>query len=184
MSNLCRSKSGVIIMISIDILLKNKNNIKELSEMLSEHDIEDLIKILPEKNNEIRYLSLLVLQERSRSYPDVYKYWNTFVDKLNNNNSYQRSIGIMLISENIKWDKENQFDTIKDLFFSHFVDEKFITSRQAIQSIHNWIEYRKDLVSIIIDYLTDIDFSSYKNNQKQLLKKDADKAILFCESLI
>lgn len=36
--------------------------------------------------------------------PDVYPFWDTFRAKLNSDNSYQRSIGIMLIAENTRWD--------------------------------------------------------------------------------
>jgi hypothetical protein len=57
------------------------------------------------KDDTFRYKCFLLLQGRSEKYPDVYPYWELFVQKLDSTNSYQRSLGLMLIAENVRWDQ-------------------------------------------------------------------------------
>jgi len=159
-------------MISIDYLLSFKDSTDELAKEINSEDIAFLVDLLNEKNDDFRYPAFLTLQKRSRLLPDVYKYFDTFVNKMDSDNSYQRSIGIILISENIKWDKENKFDTIANKYISHCNDEKFITARQTIQSINTWLSLKPNLFPVITDALTGIDVSSRKDTQRKLLLMD------------
>nr|WP_207714663.1 hypothetical protein [Clostridium tetanomorphum] len=135
-------------------------------------DIKYLISLLNEKKDKIRYTAFLVLQSRSKLYSDVYTYWEDFSQKLNSSNSYQRSIGIMLIAENIRWDEQNKFEEIADIYLSNCDDEKFITARQTIQSISKWILYKKSLLPLVINKLISIDISKRKDSQQKLLLLD------------
>ena len=65
----------------------------------------------------------------------VYEVWDLLLDKLENENSYQRSIGIMLLCNLAKSDRENRLKSCLDRLLAHTQDEKFITSRQCIQNI-------------------------------------------------
>jgi hypothetical protein len=65
----------------------------------------------------------------------VYDVWDDLLGKLDNENSYQRSIGIMLLCNLAKSDRENRLNDSLGLLLAHTKDEKFITSRQCIQSI-------------------------------------------------
>ncbi|WP_434297494.1 hypothetical protein [Clostridium sporogenes] len=159
-------------MIKIEYIIKNKNAIDEVAKQLKTQDIEYLINLLNEKNNEVRYTAFLLLQSRSQMFSDVYKYWQDFCKKLSNSNSYQRSIGIMLIAENNRWDDQNKFEDIIDIYLSHCEDEKFITARQTIQSINKWIMYKKGLLSLVVRKLISIDISKYKDSQGKLLLVD------------
>ena len=84
-----------------------------------------------------RYPAFLLLKQRSVISRDIYPYWSIFCDKIANENSYQRSIGIMLIAENVRWDKECRLDDILEEYLSHTEDEKFITSRQDYSKYKN-----------------------------------------------
>ncbi|MEL7569562.1 MAG: hypothetical protein AAGU14_03270, partial [Eubacteriaceae bacterium] len=81
-------------------------------------------------------------------------------------------IGIMLIAKNIKWDKDNLFNSIYNEYFKHFSDEKFITSRQTIQSVADWISYKPELAKKTADALMSVDINNYKDTQKSLLLCD------------
>ena len=159
-------------MIKIEYLIENKNTIDEVAKQLNTNDIEYLINLLNEKNNEVRYTAFLVLQSSSQMFSDVYKYWKDFCKKLSNSNSYQRSIGIMLIAENNRWDDQNKFRDIINIYLSHCEDEKFITARQTIQSINKWIMYKKGLLSLVVRKLISIDISKYKDSQRKLILVD------------
>ena len=78
----------------------------------------------------------------------------------------------MLIADNIRWDNEHKFDAVIDDYLSHCTDEKFITSRQTIQSIENWIEFRRDLIPKVTKKLMGIEIMKLKDTQKKLILLD------------
>ena len=167
----------------ISILHTDKENMEGLADSLTKQDIENLIPILTEKNDDIRYRDFLLLQKRSSSSADVYPYWNVFVDKLDNENSYQRSIGIMLIAENIRWDHSKQFSAILDRYMSHCMDEKFVTSRQTIQSIIKWVQYTPELLPRVVTRLLSIDLATFKQTQQKLILTDIVAALIAIREL-
>ncbi|MBN1618839.1 SufBD protein [Candidatus Dojkabacteria bacterium] len=140
-------------------------------------EVQQHIENLELKDNKTRYESFLALQSLSERSDDCYKYFDLFIDKLASDNSYQRSIGLMMIAANVKWDKENAFDTIVDKYLNHINDEKFITSRQCIQSLVKIIPYKKSLLKKIEEKLKQLDYSSFKESQKNLIKKDVDNIL-------
>lgn len=139
---------------------------------LSQEEIRMLVERLREKNHQIRYQSLLLLQERSRLTGDVYPYWYSFCQRLEDRNSFQRNIGILLLSENVKWDAEMRFDSVVDQLLARCRDEKFITCRQAIQSISKWLSYRPDLSGRVRDTLLAIPIDSFPESQQKLILMD------------
>ncbi|SMC68669.1 hypothetical protein [Papillibacter cinnamivorans] len=125
-------------MITADSILPiDAGSLPEFASVLASEDIAKLIGWLNEKEDKIRYRSFLLLQHRSSASPDVYPYWEDFRAKLKNDNSYQRSIGIMLLAENARWDTGGQAKEALDDCFSLLSDERPITIRQCIQSLEN-----------------------------------------------
>lgn len=156
----------------VQTLLTYKNNEDNLAAALTENDIKFLVSELASKNDESRYIAFKTLLVRSELHDDVYPYFNDFIAKLRDDNSYQRSIGIMLIAKNIRWDNDNLFNTVYNDYFKHFSDEKFITSRQTIQSVADWISYKPQLAKETADALMSVDINNYKDTQKSLLLCD------------
>lgn len=156
----------------VQTLITYKNNEDNLANGLTENDIKFIVSELASKNDESRYIAFKTLLVRSELHDDVYPYFNDFIAKLYNENSYQRSIGIMLIAKNIKWDKDNLFNSIYNEYFKHFSDEKFITSRQTIQSVADWISYKPEHAKETADALMSVDINNYKDTQKSLLLCD------------
>lgn len=160
-------------MITIEKLLSyEKNKLPELAESLQADDINQLIKWLGEKDDNIRYNSFLLLQQRSKAHNNVYPFWDLFLDKLNSTNSYQRSIGLMLIAENAKWDEDGRFDEAIDFFLSFCDDEKPITVRQCIQSLCKVVPYKKHLCTKIADKLISIKIMERRETQRKILLLD------------
>jgi len=71
---------------------------------LDQADIPALIERLASAEDKIRYPAFLLLKERSAICADVYPFWDALDEKLTHENSYQRSIGAMLLSANAKHD--------------------------------------------------------------------------------
>lgn len=150
----------------------DKNDISVIAKSLDPEDIKQLVGWLEEKDDVIRYHSLLLLQSRSQIQDDVYPYWDVFAGKLANLNSYQRSIGLMLIADNARWDSQNKFDSIVDTYLTHCDDEKPVTVRQCIQSLVKIVPYKKHLASKIADKLLSIDITQRKETQQKILLLD------------
>jgi hypothetical protein len=98
--------------------------------------IDKLFADLECKDDKVRYPAfkeLLSLSEEKVNW--VYDKWFELTGKLKSDNSYQRSIGLMLLANLAKSDSENRIVAILDMYLEFFEDDKFITSRQCIQNV-------------------------------------------------
>ena len=159
-------------MLTKELLLSQKDNLNCLLERVGENDIDLLVAWLKEKDDTIRYAAFLLLQLLSVNSCRVYKYWDTFAGMIDNDNSYQRSLGLMLVSENVRWDKEEKFGVICSKYLNHCDDEKFITARQCIQGLNKICDYSTRYKHEIVDTLLKIDLNKRKDTQKGLLLMD------------
>lgn len=166
-------------MISMEsIMLIDKNDIKEASNNIVKDDIPLLVDWLSLKDDNIRYQAFLFLQNRSAFFDDVYPYWDIFRNKLKSNNSYQRSIGLMLIAENTKWDTENQMENTIDEYLELLKDEKPITIRQCIQSLGKVVQYKPGISNKIADRLISFDFTAIKETMRKSVLLDILNVLL------
>lgn len=149
-----------------------KEDLPVIAEKLEAADIEQLVAWLNEKNDTIRYPSFLLLEDRSANHNDVYPYWHTFTAKFASPNSFQRSLGLMMVAANVKWDRENKFETILERYLSFFDDEKPVTVRQCIQSLAKIVPYKPALLNRISDKLMAIDIAARKESQRKILLMD------------
>jgi hypothetical protein len=150
-----------------------KDQIPAVAKTLPESDIQLLVETLSETEDKLRYNAFLLLQAHSQEQPFVYAYWDVLENKLESENSYQRSIGLMLIAENVRWDKEGKFAKVLSKYMACCNDEKFITARQTIQGLETIVKATDKYNDAIKQALTNLQFSQYKENQQKLLKKDA-----------
>lgn len=114
-----------------------KEELYSVALSLNKDNIKELVENLLSKDDKLRYPSFLILQYRSEIKNDVFSYWNNFVNMLSSDNSYFQTIGLKLISINIKWDKGINIKNIIDKYLSFCNDEKIITARLCIQGISN-----------------------------------------------
>lgn len=160
-------------MISISMLFEiNKENAAIEAQRLERSDISFLVELLNEKDDKIRYPALLLLKSRSVTNDDVYPFWDVFRGKLKSDNSYQRTIGMMLIAENARWDKDNRLDAMIGEYFALFCDDKPIAVRQSIQALNSIIPYKSSLAGQIASALMAIDLSEVKETMQKLILTD------------
>ncbi len=107
----------------------NKTEILATANALSPSDINFLVDTLKEKDDKLRYIAFLLLKAHSRNSPYVYAYWDALTEKLSSANSYQRSISVMLLAENVRYDTQEKFAGVLEKFLALCNDEKFITAR-------------------------------------------------------
>ena len=160
-----------------------KENLASVAPKLEPQDIALLFVLLSEKDDNLRYKSFLLLQQRSDIAADVYPYWDALVEKFNNDNSYQRSIGVMLIAENVRWDEQKKFNALADRYLALCDDEKPVTVRQCIQSLAKIVPFNRDCISKVADKLMSINLMQRKDTQRKLLLTDILTVLLECQKI-
>ena len=91
---------------------------------------------LESTDDNIRLNALQSLLEITDSKVDwIYEVWDHLLNKLNNENSYQRTLAIILLCNLAKSDTENRLEHSLDRLLAHTRDDKFITSRKCLQNI-------------------------------------------------
>jgi hypothetical protein len=148
------------------------DELREASGNLNQSDLSQLVELLSEKDDRVRYQALLMLQNRSALFDDVYPFWDVFREKLMNENSYQRSIGLLLIADNVRWDKDGRFDRVVDRYLSLLGDEKPITIRQCIQALGRIVPHKKHLQGKIAAAIMAIDIASIRETMRKSVLLD------------
>ena len=161
-----------------DLLSMDKEHVPEAAKMLAENDIKELVGLLEEKEDKLRYPSLLLLQSRSESADDVYPFFDVFAAKLKSENSYQRSIGLMLMAANARWDSQNKLDAILDDYLAGVDDEKPITVRQCIQALEQVIPFKTHLLNRIAQKIMQVDIVALRPTMQKLILLDILQVLL------
>lgn len=150
----------------------SKEDINEAAKRLEKTDLPDLVEMLSLKEDNIRYQAFLLLMSRSAIFNDVYPFWDIFCDKIKSENSYQRSIGLMLIAENARWDTRNRTEGIIDDYLVLLQDEKPITVRQCVQSLGKIVAYKPELSCKIASKLISFDISAVRETMRKVILFD------------
>lgn len=137
----------------------------------------ELFELLFDKNNNTAYKALQELQKQSETSDSVYSYMDKFFDMLDNDNSYIRTRGLILIACNSKWDKDNKLDEIIDKYLKHIKDVKPISARQCIKLLPVIAENKPELKNDIISALQKADISFYADSMRSLVYKDIQKSL-------
>ncbi len=166
-------------MITAETLVStDKNDLPSLSKALGAEDIALLVEWLSDKDDKLRYSSLLILQNIANESNSTYKYWDLYRDKLKSDNSYQRSIGLMMIAANVKWDSRGKFETSFEDFCALLNDEKPITIRQCIQAFSGIVPHKPELNVKIAEKLMAIDILSARETMRKLFLLDIINILL------
>lgn len=140
-------------------------------------DIGKKVDMLVCSNNKQAYNVLKELLEISQQCNDLYPYFDTFVEMMNNkDNSYIRTRGLRLIAYNSKWDINNQVNSIIEEWLKHIEDEKPITARQCIKDTVIIAKNKPELIEIILEKLEKMNVI-YDDSMQSLIYKDRQKAI-------
>jgi len=98
--------------------------------------LQALMHDLGSTDDKTRLQALQSLLQATETQVDwVYEAWDALLEKLDEANSYQRSIGILLLCNLAKSDSKNRLNQDLDCLLRHTKDEKFIVSRQCFQNI-------------------------------------------------
>jgi len=136
----------------------------------------DLINGLFDNNDKAAYKCLKELLSASEKDNSVYQFFDTFAGMIDNDNSYIRTRGLLLLSANAKWDTEFKIDEIIDKYLRHIMDDKPITARQCIKALPNIAKCKPDLVDDILSALSKADPQQYADSMQSLVYADIKAA--------
>ena len=140
-------------------------------------NIAETFELLLDKNNNVAYKALQLLQKESEERNCVYPYMDRLSDMLDSDNSYIRTRGLTLLAYNAKWDKDNKIDEIIDKYLKHITDIKPITARQCIKLLPIIAEYKPELKNDILSALHKANISIYGDSMQSLVHKDIQKVL-------
>ena len=147
-------------------------------------NISELINGLFDKNDKTAYKCLKKLEIASQQDNGVYQFFDTFVDMMDNDNSYVRTRGLLLISANAKWDTDHKINEVIDKYLCHIMDEKPITARQCIKALPNIAKYKPNLIDDIRSALNKADLHRYADSMQSLVCNDIRAALKIINELV
>ena len=145
-------------------------------------NIAETFESLFNKDNGAAYKALKELQKESEKTDCIYPYMDRLSDMLDNDNSYIRTRGLVLIACNAKWDKDYKIDEVIDKYLEHITDVKPVTARQCIKLLPTIARYKPELRNDILSALRKANIS-YGDTMQQLVYKDIQKALTEIQEL-
>lgn len=153
-------------------------NAAVFAEMITAADIASLVERLASQEDKIRYPAFLLLRARSALASDLSPYWDILAEKLTSSNSYQRSIGAMLLAANARWDDAGRIRAVLPAYLTLLNDEKPITVRQCIQALPQVLAAQPALAGEISAALMRLDLISIKETMRKLVLTDVMETLL------
>lgn len=140
-------------------------------------NIEETFQRLFDRDNNMAYEALKILQKESEETDAVYSYMDRLSDMLDSDNSYIRTRGLTLIAYNAKWDRDHKIDELIDQYLKHITDVKPITARQCIKLLPIIARDKPELKRDILAALYQSDITVYRESMQPLVYQDIQKAL-------
>ena len=150
---------------------------------LDQADIPALVERLASAEDKIRYPAFLLLKERSAICADVYPFWDALDEKLTHENSYQRSIGAMLLSANAKHDAQGKLKQTLPRYLALLNDPKPITVRQCAQALPEILRAKPEYAEPIGNAILSVSLLDYKETMRKLILLDFLETLILVRSL-
>lgn len=166
-----------------ELSLVTPENAANYASALCAEDIPYLVARLDSAEDKIRYPAFLLLRARSAVSADVYPFWAVFAGKLDSENSYQRSLGAMLLAANARHDAPGKLHATLPHILMLLSDEKPITVRQCAQALLDLINAQPEYVGEISDAILAVDLLSYKDTMRKLILVDFIEVLLLARSI-
>ena len=134
---------------------------------------QEILAGIAAKDDVYRYNCFQVLYQLSEEQPEsLYPEWGYFVELLDSNNSFHRSIAGQLLANLSLADTENRFEAIFDHIFALLDDAKIVPARQFAQHVGRIARAKPELRARITMCLLAVDETHHTESRKDLLKGD------------
>jgi hypothetical protein len=143
-------------------------------------DLKECFDNLRSTDDKIRLNALQTVLRLTDDKVDwVYEVWDDLIEKLDDENSYQRSIGILVLCNLAKSDTQNCLDGSIDRLLAHTHDDKFITSRQCIQNIWKAATTSEQTREKVLNHLENRYSECIEEKHYNLIRQDILQSIIF-----
>lgn len=130
------------------------------------------------KQDIFRYNCLKTLLNLAEKKPArLMPFWSNFAAMLEMENSYHRSIGMMLVSALAAAASEDQWKGLIERYLDLLDDESFVTARQTAQAAGRVALVRLELRDQILNRLFAIDRTHFPAERQALLKADIIQSV-------
>jgi len=154
-------------------------NAADYAQALSADDIPMLVARLDSAEDKIRYPAFLLLRARSVIANDLYPFWDVLDGKLASENSYQRSLGAMLLAANARHDAADRMRKTLPRYLTLLTDPKPITVRQCAQALPEILAAKPELAEKIASAIMEVNLLSFKDTMRKLILVDFLDALVF-----
>jgi hypothetical protein len=154
---------------------KQQPHLREARQLVlsDEQARQEILAGIVAKDDVYRFNCFQVLYQISQEQPHaLYPEWNYFVELLDSDNSYHRSIAAQLIANLAQADAENRLEGFFDRYFALLDDEKIITARQFAQHVGRIARAKPHLQARVAERLLAVDQTHHTESRKDLLKGD------------
>lgn len=140
-------------------------------------EIEEAVGRLCLPDAQSAYRALRFLLARSEESDLVYPYLDRFIHMMEEDHSYLRTRGLLLIAANARWDREGKVAAVIGRFLLHITDAKPITARQCIAVLPGLVQDRPEYRERVLAALARADTSGYADSMRRLVDQDIREAI-------
>jgi len=158
-------------------------NAADYAQALSADDIPMLVARLDSAEDKIRYPAFLLLRARSAIAGDLYPFWDVLDGKLASENSYQRSLGAMLLAANARHDAADRMRETLPRYLTLLTDPKPITVRQCAQALPEILAAKPELAEKIASAIMEVDLLSFKDTMRKLILVDFLDALVIARKV-
>jgi len=133
--------------------------------------LNELVENLVIKDETIRYNSHKVLLIVSEVNPEVlYSKWDFFVNLLKSKNNFHKVIGLQIIANLTKIDREKKFEDIFDIYCDLLDAKSVMTAANLARNLGKIANAKPNLRSKITNKLLEIEKTSHEPGRKELIK--------------
>ena len=137
--------------------------------------MNDIYKKLTNKNDKVAYEYAKNISVESSKSDKYLKMIPVFATMLEDESSYIRTRGFMLICSQARWSDRDQIKDIYDRMSTLLYDSKPTVVRQCLKALQEVVLFRPELSKTIKKSINKIDINSYKDSMSSLIQKDIDE---------
>ena len=133
--------------------------------------VRELISVIKDETGPIRMNKAKELMLLSEEEPEkLYDYFDSFVEFLSCENNIIKWNALITLANLTLIDKENKFDAILEIYFSHMYDNGMVTPTNIIKHAWKIIKSKPNIRDTIIDMILKIDSLDQSVDCKNIMK--------------
>ncbi len=169
-----------------DHVCTRQADIKSLADLIisDERVMAAALDNLTQKNETIRYNSYRAIKTLTEKQPGLfYPHWDFFISQLHSENTYHILVGIHILADLTRVDKEGRFEKIFDRYYQLLNHRSMVVISHVCLASGRIMQHKPGLISKIEDILLKIEQYIAGQKHKDLIKAAVLEAFTEARSL-